>query len=188
MFGPATSDEALHALIDQVVQPPFFPVQVKELHGRIHFSGILDDDLSIGSAKVRVRRVPHLGDTLGFRIDAEGGSVAYVSDHQAPPDMASVDESVLELCDGVDLLIHDAQYLDADMAEKGTWGHSTVGYAVHVARVAGAHRLALFHHDPWRGDAELDRIGEQAAALPEAAHLDGVLVAAEGLTVDLARA
>ena len=49
---------------------------------------------------------------------------------------------MLELCDGVDLLIHDAQYTQAEFREKAHWGHCTIEYALLVAKEAGAHRLA----------------------------------------------
>jgi ribonuclease BN (tRNA processing enzyme) len=113
--------------------------------------------------------------------------VAYVSDHQTPDDRQTVNRSVLDLCDGADLVIHDAQYSDDEFAAKSTWGHSTVAYAVHVAAEAGARRLALFHHDPDHTDDILDRFGLDAAGAPGAAQLDSVVAAAEGMTVDLSR-
>ena len=92
---------------------------------------------------------------------------------------------ILELCDGVDVLIHDAQHTPEEYEPKRHWGHSTVDYAVHVARESGAKELVLFHHDPAHGDDELDRIavrtGDRSAALggPE------VIAAYEGLEIDL---
>ena len=44
-----------------------------------------------------------------------------------PPD-------VLELCDGVDLLIHDAQHTAEEYEIEAHWGHCTIDYAVHVAQ------------------------------------------------------
>ena len=41
---------------------------------------------------------------------------------------------MLELCDGVDLLIHDAQHTPAEYEMKRHWGHCTVDYALHVAK------------------------------------------------------
>ena len=49
-----------------------------------------------------------------------------------------VPTDVLDLCDGVDLLIHDAQHTPAEFEHKRHWGHCTVDYAVHVAKEAGA--------------------------------------------------
>jgi phosphoribosyl 1,2-cyclic phosphodiesterase len=185
VYGPPQLGGSLHDVIDRVVIPPFFPVQVKELHGSIAFHEVEEDAFAIGSAKIRVRRVPHVGTTLGFRIEADGASLAYVSDHQAPADRRTVDASVLELCDGADLLIHDAQYTDEEFGAKSTWGHSTIGYAVHVAAEAGARHLSLYHHDPDHTDEILDRLLEKARKAPGAALLQEVSAAAEGSTFDL---
>jgi len=185
VYGPPQVGGTLHDVIDRVVIPPFFPVQVKELHGSIDFHEVDEDVFAVGSAKIRVRRVPHVGTTLGYRIEADGASVAYVSDHQTPGDRQSVAPSVLELCDGADLLIHDAQYSDEEFVTKSTWGHSTIGYAVHVAAEAGARRLALYHHDPDHTDEILDQLVDAAVNAPEAAKLETVTAAAEGVTVEL---
>jgi ribonuclease BN (tRNA processing enzyme) len=98
-----------------------------------------------------------------------------------------VPESVLELADGVDLLIHDAQYTDEEWDKKSHWGHCTVDYAVLVAKEAGARRLALFHHDPAHSDDKLDRLLERARAKGDEAGVGEVLSAAEGTTVSFER-
>ena len=169
------------------MKPPFFPVQVKELQGTIEFTEVTDDVIAVGSAKVLVRQVPHVGTTLGFRIEAEDQALAFVCDHQAPDDRAHVDAAVLELCDRADLVIHDAQYTEEEFKAKATWGHSTIGYAVHVAAEAGARRVALFHHDPRHTDDDIDALLAEAQATDAASRLDGVLAAREGLTIDLGR-
>ena len=54
---------------------------------------------------------PTSGRTFGYRIEWGGASVAYLPDHQQPSDGGfDVCDAALELADGVDLLIHDAQY------------------------------------------------------------------------------
>ena len=63
--------------------------------------------------------------------------MAYISDHQAPVDRRTVDKDVLELCDGADLVIHDAQYTDEEFVPLSDWGHSTAAYAVLVAARRG---------------------------------------------------
>src|SRR5665213_1630553 len=114
-------------------------------------------------------------------------TVAYLPDHQAPVDRRTVDPGVLELCDGADLLIHDAQYTDEEFVTMSDWGHSTVAYAVHVAAEAGAHRLSLFHHDPSHTDKEIDRMLSRARRLAAQYRLDDVTAASEGWTIDLGK-
>ena len=82
-----------------------------------------------------------------------------MSDHQQPFDGSyGASPSALELVDGVDLLIHDAQYTQTEFKAKSTWGHCTIDYAVWLAGEAGVKRLALFHHDPSRRDDDLDEL------------------------------
>jgi ribonuclease BN (tRNA processing enzyme) len=129
--------------------------------------------------------VPHTGLTNGYRVEQDGVVVAYISDHQMPPDgPPTVDEGVLELCDGADLLIHDAQYTPEEFAVKRDWGHCTVDYAVQVAAEAGARRLALFHHDPSHDDTIVDCLLAGARATARG-RVEEVFAAAEGLTVVL---
>ncbi|MGH9029230.1 MAG: MBL fold metallo-hydrolase, partial [Acidimicrobiales bacterium] len=138
VYGQVQESGSLREAIEMIVKPPFFPVTVKGLNGQLEFNDAGDEDFGIGSAKVKVRVVPHVGNTLGFRVEAGGVSAAFVCDHQAPADMSWISPAVLELCDGADLVVHDAQYTDAEYEHKSTWGHSTIAYALHVAAEAGA--------------------------------------------------
>lgn len=186
VYGPPDGGVALADSFEEFMRPPYFPIRVSDLRGDVRFHEVTDADLAIGGAKVRVRPVPHVGATNGYRVDWGGASVAYISDHQQPAARTDdVAPGVLDLCDGVDLLIHDAQFTDREFEERAHWGHCTVGYAVEVARRAGARRLALFHHDPSHGDDDLDRLLAEARAQAEGSAVEEVLGAAEGLTVAL---
>lgn len=187
VYGPPQETGSLHEVMERVVQPPYFPVTVRDLNGAIRFEEVADEDFAVGSAKIKARLVPHVGTTLGFRVEAEGRSVAFVFDHQAPDDFDHVSANVLELCDGADLVVHDAQYTELEFPPKATWGHSTISYALHVAAEAGARAVALFHHDPTHSDDDLDAIVAGARELPEAGRLEEVIAAAEGQVVELGR-
>jgi phosphoribosyl 1,2-cyclic phosphodiesterase len=185
VYGPTHPEGDLASVIGGLVRPPYFPVRVADLRGDIDFHNLAgDDDLVVGNAKVTVRAVPHTGPTLGYRVSWDGATVAYVSDHQAPMGLDSVAPAVLELADGVDVLIHDAQYTPEEFEQKAHWGHCTVGFAVDVARRAGARTLVLFHHDPAHDDDRIDAIlaGARQEAGPAGPE---VLAAYEGLTLHL---
>ena len=185
VYGPAPHGAALGDALADVVRPPFFPVGLAAIGGHVDLREVGDATVRLGPVTVTSRAVPHPGATLGFRVEAGGRSVAYIPDHQAPADRATVPDAVAELCDGADLVVHDAQYTDEELDAKPAWGHSTAGYAVHVAAEAGAHRLLLFHHDPARTDGGVEMEVELARRLPDAKRLDDVSAATEGLTVDL---
>ncbi len=189
IFGPRQPHAALGDVFTEMMRPPFFPITPAQLAGDIRFHGTGEDDFPVGVAKVRSRWVRHVGATLGFRVDWNGVAVAYIPDHgpgcnpDDPDDY--VPREVLELCDGVDVLIHDAQHTVEEYAPKRHWGHCTVDYALHVAREAGARRLVLFHHDPAHGDDAM-RVIERAAQ-HEAARTGApeVVAAYDGLALDL---
>jgi phosphoribosyl 1,2-cyclic phosphodiesterase len=183
IYGPAPEGSSLEAAFREFLRPPFFPVEIDALDGEIVFHDLLDEDLVVGDAKVRSRAVPHVGRTAGYRVELAGTTVAYISDHQAPQDGSfDIADGVLELCDGVDLVIHDAQYTPAEFAQKAHWGHCTIEYAVHVAAEAGARRLALFHHDPSHDDDTIDRLAADAIDLGAERGVE-VVAASEGLTI-----
>ncbi|MCZ7531638.1 MAG: MBL fold metallo-hydrolase [Acidimicrobiia bacterium] len=190
VFGPRQVDGTLAEAFAGLMRPPYFPVRPMDLGGAVSFHDMGEDEFAIGSANVKARWVRHPGPTLGFRVEWNGVSIAYVPDHGpgcAPGDAEDfVPPEMLDLCDGVDLLIHDAQHTRSEYDRRQHWGHCTVDYAVHVARAAGARCLALFHHDPARGDDDIDRI--LTATADRSAGVGGpeVVAAAEGLVLDLA--
>ena len=185
IYGPAQVDGPLHKVFGEFMCPPYFPVHFSQLEGEVWFHDVMADDISIGSAKVRVRPVPHVGPTVGYRVDLNGCSVAYVSDHQAPLGLTTVSDDVLELADNVDVLIHDAQYTPAEFEKKAHWGHCTIDYAVLVAKQAGAKKLVMFHHDPAHGDDQMDELLHQARCTAAYAGVPEVDAAYEGMVLEL---
>jgi phosphoribosyl 1,2-cyclic phosphodiesterase len=189
VYGPGESGSTVKDLFTGFVRPPYFPVGIDQLRGTYGLHDVINTDFTLGDSgdvKVMVRPVPHVGLTVGYRIDWDGKSVTYISDHQAPEGLDSIDSSVLELCDGVDLLIHDSQYTNVDWETKSHWGHCTVDYALDVAIAARAKTLCLFHHDPSRSDNEIDKLTASLKDRAKANQVD-VFAAAEGLTIEVGR-
>lgn len=186
IYGPTQEPGGtVESAMRRFMAPPHFPVTLDQLPGEIRFHDVGDEDFRIGGFAVRSRLIPHVGNTLGFRLAWNGLSVAYLSDHQQPLDGSySMTRGARELVEGVDLLIHDAQYTPPEFELKRTWGHCTMEYAVWLAANAGAKRLALFHHDPSRTDDELD---ELFTCLDHGASKLGLelFVAREGACVEL---
>ncbi|HEY4160299.1 MAG TPA: hypothetical protein VGM29_19440, partial [Polyangiaceae bacterium] len=95
-------------------------------------------------------------------------------------------EELARFSAGVDILIHDSQYLAADMPNKHGWGHSVVDDVLNLGKLAEVKQLSLYHHDPDRTDDALDVIGARAQGwADENAKGLKVVVASEGLTIDV---
>jgi ribonuclease BN (tRNA processing enzyme) len=185
IYGPPQEVGSFEKAMTRIFRPPLHPIRATEVQGEIRFFEVRHDEFMIGDARVTVRPVPHIGPTVGYRIEYGGVTVTYISDHQAPNDLRTIDDSVLELVSGADLLIHDAQYTPADWAFKSDWGHSTVGYAHRVATVGGARKLALYHHDPRRDDDAIDCIVAELQANAATDSRCEVIAAREGLILEL---
>ena len=159
--------------------------------GDVRFHDTGDDDFPVGLAKVRSRWVRHVGPTLGFRVEWNGVSVAYLPDHGpgcCPDDPDDyVPHDMLELCDGVDLLIHDAQH-----TPRGVRAEAALG-SLH-RRLRGARRARVRRRTaravPPRPGARRRRARSHRVAhgrsLGARSAVPRSVAAYEGLAIDLA--
>jgi phosphoribosyl 1,2-cyclic phosphodiesterase len=167
IWGPASRTLPLEARLSRYLSPPLFPVHLCELP-RITFHEIPQPTFEIGPFRIHTALVCHPNPTVGYRIEENGHSAAYLPDHE--PALCLRYDRWLEpewtsgyaLAAGADLLIHDAQYTDAEYASCVGWGHSTYRHAFEFAARVGAKEMVLFHHDPSHDDAMLERLLEDA--------------------------
>lgn len=130
--------------------------------------------------------VTHPGGAFGYRVTHGGRSLVFIPDHELspPPPVEARQAEVVAFCREADVLVHDAQYLAAEMPARWGWGHSTLRQACELARAARVKHFIPFHHDPGRTDEALDAMQEQARALLEP-HGIACTIAYEGLRVEL---
>jgi phosphoribosyl 1,2-cyclic phosphodiesterase len=166
-----------------------FPVRGSDIPAHVE---VLDPEpgaYTIGSARVSHVALHHPGGAQGFRVDdADGSSIAYLTDNElAPAGSGSPEtEALARFASGVDLLIHDAQYDEPEMRDKRGWGHSSMQSVLELGRMAETPHLVLFHHDPDRDDDALDAFGVRACGwLHDRGSGTHVTVAREGLSVVL---
>lgn len=187
IWGPPSATLDLRARLSRYLSPPLFPVQLRDLGSRFELHNAPDEPAMIGGLEVTSAAVIHPGPTVGYRIREGNATIAYLPDHEpalGPRSFPDADDwtSGHALAEGVDLLVHDCQYLPEERAERIGWGHSSTAEAAAFASRAGARRLALFHHDPSHDDDAIDAMVEAVATLaPEVA----VFGACEGATVQL---
>jgi phosphoribosyl 1,2-cyclic phosphodiesterase len=181
VYAPSQGEgSSIGEVVDRMLAPPLFPVGLDVFPGEVRFHDVAETEFPVGEVSVTSRLIPHIGNTLGFRVEWHGAVLAYLSDHQQPGvDVYETTDAVRELCDGADVLIHDAQYTRDEFLTKSDWGHCTIEYAVWVATECRVRTLALYHHDPGHDDDQLDRIVAAADRCTNVA----VVGAREGLTL-----
>jgi phosphoribosyl 1,2-cyclic phosphodiesterase len=189
VWGPASTTLDLRARLSRFLSPPLFPVRLRDLPCQLELHDVASiERFRAGAFEVQSALVCHPGPTVGFRITEGDATLSYLSDHE--PAFGGIDfpndlewTSGYELAAGADLLIHDAQYDDAEYAARVGWGHSSLRDALAFARATGVRRIIPFHYDPAHTDAELD--GRFAAAEHDAPLPFELLPAVEGASFEL---
>ena len=104
----------------------------------------------------------HQGGSIGYRLDWPGHSMAYVTDTTADADAAYVAK-----IRGVDLLVHECYFPDAQAEWAAKTGHSHTTPVAQVATRAGVKRLVLVHLNPLSTADDPDRAGRGPGDLPQ---------------------
>ena len=175
LYAPGSGGQQLETTLAGQMEYTYFPVTLEQLDATIRFHDLVESQFSIGGARIVTQYLNHPALTLGYRLESDGVTVVYVADHEphmrgrpedSPPARTAggplhrEDQRHVEFLTGSDLVIHDAQYTAEEYPKRIGWGHSPAEWAVDYALAAGARRLALFHHDPLRDDAAVDRLVE----------------------------
>ncbi|MBT5773581.1 MAG: MBL fold metallo-hydrolase, partial [Dehalococcoidia bacterium] len=146
----------VHEAIDGALRPPWFPVPVCDSPSKKTFTDLDGEPFEIDGMQITPIWLNHPQGVTGYRIERDGVVVVIATDHESGD--AEADARLVEAARGANLLVHDAQYIDADYVEHEGWGHSTWQRAIEAAEAAGVERLLTVSHDIHRTDTELDAI------------------------------
>ena len=168
VYGERGFGKNLESLLVGQLDRDYFPVQREDLAAKINFVFLDDKPVTIGGAKISREYVQHPGATVGFKIEHDGWKVAFIPDNEflqgytgspvgltRESDVVIPHELVINFVVGVDLLIHEAQYLPADYPKKIGWGHSNLASACALTKLAGVKKWIAVHHDPDHDDTAL---------------------------------
>ena len=148
------------SVLDQMTDS-HFPVTGAQLQADIEVAPFnARGSIMIGDAKVSTLPLNHPGGGSGYRVDTAHGSLVYITDNELfpPNEVKTSYPEWVKFVQGVDLLIHDAMFLDDVLPKVHGWGHTLVSQTLQLAFDADVKRLVLFHHDPSRSDAQLEAI------------------------------
>jgi phosphoribosyl 1,2-cyclic phosphodiesterase len=178
IIGPQSEKVTLRRIFVDQMDNAYFPVQLSELKAKIRFRPLKESTIRVHDATLKSCYVNHPASAFGYRLEAEGRSLVYISDNEPfDPEVAAsvknVDKGVVkrfmkrkgepnkrvfDFARGADLLIHDATYTPEEYVNKVGWGHSHYRFALEVAEKARVKRLMLFHHDQTHSDRQIDHI------------------------------
>jgi phosphoribosyl 1,2-cyclic phosphodiesterase len=178
LFGPGRANRYFADVFSGQMQYDYWPVKLSHLPAKIHIADLSEGGYQLDSLRIQINRHIHPGIAYTYRIEHEGKTLVYATDTEHFK--GSLDERVIAIARGANLLIHDAQYTDEEIEARLGWGHSTWGQAIQVAQQAGVEKLALFHHDPDRTDEGCFAIEREAQRI-----FPPTFLAREGMSITL---
>jgi phosphoribosyl 1,2-cyclic phosphodiesterase len=141
-MGSGREINCLEEIFKVQMQKEYFPVPLANMGAEFNFIVIAN-------------RHNHPGGAFGYRIEREGKVFVFCTDVEHGDE---IDQGVVRLAEGADLLIHEAQYTSEELKGKKGWGHSSYEQAIQVAEMAGVKQLAITHHDPDHDDEFLTKM------------------------------
>ena len=204
VYALLTAADELQQVIGGITRHEFFPVPLEAVPADFNFHEV-DPGLPmmIGEIRVLPFALNHPFGSVGYRVDADGTSVAYVSDtapftdvlhkqHFLPGLETLTDEDRRVLTDmrtelvkalrGCDTVIYDTHFLPEEYARFPHYGHSTPEQALEVVAGNDVRRLILYHHAPSHGDDQMDEIAARYRELGMTMGID-VITACEGMVL-----
>jgi phosphoribosyl 1,2-cyclic phosphodiesterase len=154
--GISEGGPSLYMILEGMLNPCYSPLySLKNLKADLDIADWGSGMLFEGGMSVEAHLVPH-GRAVSslVSITEKGKTLVYLPDVAYPDDAAVAD--LAKHIQGVHTLIHNAMYGPEEEGKARGYGHSTWRQAAQVARLSGAKRLVLFHHDPDRVDDEVD--------------------------------
>jgi phosphoribosyl 1,2-cyclic phosphodiesterase len=157
---------------------PYFPVDMSKLPCSRDYIDLIEGTFSAADTRILVLPLNHPQGCVGYRIMQNGKVISYCTDVEQGLDWS--DSNLAKLAKDADLLIMDSQYTPEEMPDHIGWGHSSWKQAIDIANAAGVKQVALYHHDPYHEDADIDEILELARKCHP-----NVIAAQEGLEVTI---
>ena len=170
LYSLRGTDKSLEKVFTGQMDASYFPVDLGDLRAQLEFVE-LQEPVSIGKLKVSHMYLNHPGLAIGFRVDREGKSVVYLTDHEPYCRLSGdnehnrkLDKEIDDFAAGTNLYIREGQYTEEEYATRRGWGHAIWKDALDSAHAARVSHLSLYHHDPARDDQAIDAMLAQCHA------------------------
>jgi phosphoribosyl 1,2-cyclic phosphodiesterase len=206
IYALLTAADELHQVIGGITRHEFFPMSLEAVPAQFEFHQVEPGvDFDIGSFHVMPIALNHPFGSVGYRVDADGSSWAYVADtapfdrvlHKqhflAGPEALSEDDRIalgamrdalIQRLEGVDTVVYDTHFTEDEYRRFPHYGHSTPDQALEICAAARVRRLVLYHHAPSHGDDQMDRIAAEYLRKGAGVGVE-VLTSFEGMTLPI---
>jgi phosphoribosyl 1,2-cyclic phosphodiesterase len=169
MFGCPYAQASLKDILSKSMVAPYFPVDFSQLQAEITSHGVCEEMFAIGPVHITPIQLNHPNQGMGYKFTEDGKSFVFLTDNELTLRHAGGGEyqDYVRFAAGADLLIHDAEYTEAQYKMTKGWGHSVYTDALRLAMEAKVKQFGLFHHNQERSDAELDQMVDDCRRIVE---------------------
>jgi ribonuclease BN (tRNA processing enzyme) len=160
VYGNRMAQEVLRRDIYERNDNRYFPVNNDALRADIEFHDEMPRPLIIEDMRITILNLNHPGNGYAFCFENNGKRIAFITDNELglQYEGGNTPLEITNFCRGVDVLIHDAQFLPSEIENVRSWGHSTYEEVADLAHKAGVKRIILTHHAPERIDEACDEL------------------------------
>jgi len=150
-------------IFKSLIQPPFFPITMKDLEANIQYKTHMKGHFNIGSLTISTIPLNHPGGGFGYKFTEDGKSFVFLTDNELGYDHPGglKKEAYEKFITDADLVFHDAEFTPGEYPSKRGWGHSDYTEVIDMAINARVKKLGLFHLNQERIDTEMDNIVTQ---------------------------
>lgn len=204
VYALLTAADELDQVIGGITRHEFFPMPLERVPAQFQFIEVKPAvGMSIEDFRVLPIALNHPFGAVGYRVDADATSVAYVSDtapfhevlhkqhflsglepltHEDLHALAAMRSGLVEALRGVDTVIYDTHFLPDEYKRFPHYGHSTPDQALEICGEAGVPKLVLYHHAPSHSDEQMDEVAERYRQIGAERGIE-VVTSREGLTL-----
>lgn len=184
LYGGNNVSRTLEETLEGQMDHPNFPVHLGVMGATMTFADLpegqaveIDDGVG-GKVRITNARGNHPQGVFAFRVEHGGKAIVYATDTEHYE--GRIDEKLAALAKDAAILIYDSQYTPEEYGSKKGWGHSTFEEGAKLAKLAGAKKLVLYHHDPMQSDDAVREKEKRAKAV-----FPDVIAAHEGLVLEV---
>jgi ribonuclease BN (tRNA processing enzyme) len=156
----AFKSDFVSKMLAATMAAPYFPLPLAKVKAAIEYPALCAGSFEVGGLRVETIPLCHPNGGVGYKFTEAGRSLVFLTDnelHHFHPNGRALEE-YRRFCQGVDLLIHDAEYTPEEYDQVKGYGHSSYLHALDLALAAEVKAFALFHHNQERTDDQVDAL------------------------------
>jgi len=86
VYAPLGFQQSLEEAMSGQMEYSYFPVKLRDLRSRIHFTELEEGFFRVGDVLVETQYLNHTAPTIAYRMSTGGGSIAYMTARRRPRD------------------------------------------------------------------------------------------------------